>query len=80
MFRRLNQMLMRAFGAIADDLDFVIQTRSISNASIGDSPLLIPTGYTSLDNLPPATISGCSARRGLSVMNPTCTSPPTPSR
>lgn len=51
MFRRLNEMLVEKYAALAPDLDFVIQTQGLFNASIPGVPFFIYTDYTFLSNL-----------------------------
>lgn len=51
MFRHLNDMLVKEFGSIAAELDFVIQTQGMFNARLAGAPMLIYTDYTVLDHL-----------------------------
>jgi glycosyltransferase involved in cell wall biosynthesis len=51
IFRRLNEMLVEAYGSLVPDLDFVVQTQGLFNARIPGAPLLIYTDYTFLSNL-----------------------------
>src|SRR5689334_18657639 len=51
MFRRLNQLLVEKYGALAPELDFVLQTQGLFNARLPGPPLMIYTDYTFLNNL-----------------------------
>jgi glycosyltransferase involved in cell wall biosynthesis len=51
MFRRLNQMLVEAFGGLTSELDFVMQTQGLFDARIPGTPILIYTDYTFLSTL-----------------------------
>ena len=51
MFQRLNEMLIKEVGSAAADFEFVIQTQGLFNARIANTPMLIYTDYTTLDNL-----------------------------
>nr|WP_294504651.1 glycosyltransferase family 4 protein [uncultured Rhodopila sp.] len=51
MFRRLNEMLVEKYAALAPELDFVIQTQGLFNARIPGAPFFIYTDYTFLSNL-----------------------------
>jgi glycosyltransferase involved in cell wall biosynthesis len=51
MFRRLNRLLVERYGALAPELDFVLQTQGLFNARLPGVPLMIYTDYTCLNNL-----------------------------
>ncbi len=51
MFRHLNAMLEREFGSMGSELELVVQTQGVFNARINQTPLMIYTDYTFLNNL-----------------------------